>query len=221
MKRSHWVLLAGVLAVAPLSLLAEDEKDAVSQEYDRDIKKAEESKDGWIKLFNGKDLAGWRISEDGKWKVEDGEIVANGPRSHLFTDQEFKNFVFKAEVKTTPGSNSGIYFHTKFQETGWPEQGHEAQVNVTHKDPVKTGSLYNVVKRFKTPAKDNEWWTQTVIVKGRHIIIKVNDEVVVNYTEPEDVKGGRKVSQGSFALQAHDPKSVVYYRNIRAKRLPD
>ena len=221
MKRSHWILMAGLLAVAPLLLAADKDDAAVSQDYDQDIKKAEQSKDGWIKLFNGKDLTGWQISDNGKWKVEEGEIVANGARSHLFTEQEFKNFILKAEVKTTPGSNSGIYFHTKFQETGWPEKGHEAQVNVSHTDPVKTGSLYNVVKRFKTPAKDNEWWTQTVIVKGRHIVIKVNDEVVVNYAEPENVKGGRKISEGSFALQAHDPKSVVYFRNIRVKRLPD
>ena len=219
MKRSHWILLAGwlVLGLAGTALAQE----GVSQEYDKDIKKAEESKEGWIKLFNGKDLAGWKISEDGKFKVEDGLIVVSGERSHLFTEEQFKNFIFKAEVKTTPGSNSGIYFHTRFQETGWPDLGYEAQVNVTHTDPKKTGSLYNVVNRFETPAKDNQWWTQTVIVKGRQIIIKVNDEVVVNYTEPEEVEGGRKLSQGSFALQAHDPKSVVYYRNIRAKRLPD
>lgn len=220
MKRAHGLLLAGWLACGLFAVSA-DAEDAVSPEYDRDIKKAEESKDGWIQLFNGKDFTGWKISEDGKWKIEEGQIVANGPRSHLFTGQEFKNFIFQADVKTTPGSNSGIYFHTKFQEKGWPEQGHEAQVNVTHKDPVKTGSLYNVVKNFKTPAKDNEWWTQTVIVKGQQIIIKVNDKVVVNYTEPKDVNGGRKLSQGNFALQAHDPNSVVYFKNIRAKRLPE
>lgn len=220
MNRLYKVYLAGwlVLGCLAASTFAQEE---VPQDYDADIKKAEQAEDGWIKLYNGKDFTGWKISEDGKWKIEDGLIVANGPRSHLFTDEEFKNFIFKAEVKTTPGSNSGIYFHTKFQEEGWPDKGHEAQVNVSHGDPVKTGSLYNVVKKFKTPAKDNEWWTQTVIVKGRQIIIKVNDEVVVNYTEPENVEGGRKLSQGSFALQAHDPKSVVYYRNIRAKRLPD
>jgi hypothetical protein len=220
MKHSHWMMLAGWLVCGLLagSLTAQDK---ASQEYDKDIKQAEESKEDWITLYNGKDFTGWKISENGKWKVEDGLIVVNGERSHLFTDEEFKNFIFKAEVKTTPGSNSGIYFHTKFQETGWPDLGHEAQVNVSHGDPVKTGSLYNVVKLYKTPAKDNEWWTQTVIVKGRQIIIKVNDEVVVNYTEPKDVEGGRKLSQGSFALQAHDPKSVAYYRNIRAKRLPD
>jgi hypothetical protein len=219
MKRSHWILLAGWLALGLAGTAPAQE--GASQEYDKDIKKAEESKEGWIPLFNGKDLTGWKISEDGKFKVEEGLIVVSGERSHLFTEEQFKNFIFQAEVKTTPGSNSGIYFHTKFQETGWPDLGHEAQVNVSHSDPVKTGSLYNVVKLYKTPAKDNEWWTQTVIVKGRQIIIKVNAEVVVNYTEPEDVEGGRKLSQGSFALQAHDPKSVVYFRNIRAKRLPD
>ncbi len=227
MKHAHGVLLAGCLVLGSMAGLvnAQDKKDAeetVSQDYGKDIKRAEESKDGWIKLYNGKDLTGWKISDHGKWKIEDGLIVANGPRSHLFTEEEdFKNFIFKAEVKTTPGSNSGIYFHTQYQETGWPEHGHEAQVNVSHTDPVKTGSLYLVKKVFNTKAKNNEWWTETVIVDGQHIIIKVNDEVVVNYVEPKNVKGGRKLSQGCFALQAHDPKSVTYFRNIRVKRLPD
>jgi hypothetical protein len=182
--------------------------------------KANESEEGFTKLFNGKDLTGWKIAENGKFEVVDGTIRVSGPRAHLFTEKEFKNFEFRAEVKTTPGSNSGIYFHTKFQESGWPEIGHESQVNVTHGDPVKTGSLYNVRKLFKTPAKDNEWWTQTIIVKGQQIIIKINGETVIDYEEPKDVEGGRKLSKGSFALQAHDPKSVVFYRNIRVKELP-
>ncbi len=178
---------------------------------------------GWIKLFNGKDLTGWKMSDkkQGKWKVENGTIVANGPRSHLFTDTEYKNFEFKAEVKTTPGSNSGIYFHTKYQDTGWPAVGHETQVNVTHRDPVKTGSIYNTVKLFKTPAKDNEWWEQHIIVKGKHVIVKINGEKVIDYTEPEGKKGTVKIGKRAFALQAHDPKSVVYYRNIRVKKLAD
>ena len=184
---------------------------------------ADDEGDGWISLFNGKDFTGWKISdrEQAKWRVEDGMIVANGPRSHLFTVREFKNFEFKAEVKTTPGSNSGIYFHTKYQESGWPEIGHEAQVNVSHRDPVKTGSVYGIVKLYETPAKDNEWWTQHIIVKGRNIVIKINGKTVLDYTEPEGVKGPRKLSKGSMALQAHDPKSVVFYRNLRIKPLKD
>ena len=202
-RRFTLAILAGTLLL-PLGTSGED-KD----------------KDGWIKLFNGKDLTGWKIGDakQGKWKVEDGLLVANGPRSHLFTERKCKNFEFKAEVKTTPGSNSGIYFHTKYQKSNWPSVGHESQVNVTHRDPVKTGSIYGVVKLFETPAKDNEWWEHHIIVRGRNIVVRINGKTVIDYTEPEGVKGTRKLSSGCFALQAHDPKSVVYSRNIRVKPL--
>ncbi len=211
MKNTIITLALFAFGFVPLSASVGAEKD--------DAKKDEK---GFISLFNGKDLTGWKISEKGKFKVDEGRIVANGPRSHLFTDKEFKNFVFKAEVMTTPGSNSGLYFHTKYQESGWPNAGHEAQVNNSYKrDPVRTGSLYNVVKNFDAPVKDNVWYTQTITVKGQHILIQVNDKTIVDYTEPKDVKGGRKLSKGSFAIQAHDPKSVVYFRNIRVKPLPE
>ena len=180
-----------------------------------------EDKDGWISLFNGKNFDGWKIGDakQGKWKIENGNIVANGPPSHLYTIKEFKNFEFKAEVMTTPGSNSGIYFHTKYQEVGFPSTGYESQVNVTHGDPVKTGSLWGVVKLYETPAKDNKWWEQHIIVRGQNIVVKINGKTVLDYTEPKGVQGGRKISSGSFALQAHDPKSVIYYRKLRVKPL--
>ena len=180
-----------------------------------------EDKDGWISLFNGKNFDGWKIGDakQGKWKIENGNIVANGPRSHLYTIKEFKNFEFKAEVMTTPGSNSGIYFHTKYQETGFPNTGYESQVNVSHGDPGKTGSLWGVVKLYETPAKDNKWWEQHIIVRGQNIVVKINGKTVLDYTEPKGVQGGRKISSGSFALQAHDPKSVIYYRKLRVKPL--
>ena len=180
---------------------------------------AAEDKDGWISLFNGKNFDGWKIGDakQGKWKIENGNIVANGPRSHLYTIKEFKNFEFKAEVMTTPGSNSGIYFHTKYQETGFPNTGYESQVNVSHGDPVKTGSLWGVVKLYETPAKDNKWWEQHIIVRGQNIVVKINGKTVLDYTEPKGVQGGRKISSGSFALQAPDPQRVIYYRNLRVK----
>jgi hypothetical protein len=180
-----------------------------------------DSEEGWISLFNGKDLSGWKISEDGKWKVDDGRIVANGERSHLYTEREFKNFDFKAEVMTTPGSNSGIYFHTKFQDEGWPELGYEVQVNQTQGDPVKSGSLYGIVKRFSTPVKDNEWYTTQITVRGNSVTVRINDEVLYEYVQPSGVTGGRKFSEGSIALQAHDPGSTVYYRNLRIKPLEE
>ena len=99
--------------------------------------------DGWIKMFNGKDLEGWKVNENKKSVfIEDGCIVTNGPRAHVFYMGEkgiadFKNFHFKAKVKTMPKSNSGIYFHTKFLKSGWPNKGYEAQVNNTQSDPKK------------------------------------------------------------------------------------
>jgi len=175
--------------------------------------------DGWIALFNGKDLSGWKASEGVEWKVVDGCIVTPPKRSHLFTEQEFVNFEFRADVMTEPGSNSGLYFHTKYEDT-WPSHGYESQVNNTHGDPVKTGSLYNTKKLLESAAKDNAWWTQTIIVQGKKITVKVNDKVVLEYEEPEQVEGTKRLSKGSFALQAHDPKSVVRYKNIKVKPLP-
>lgn len=207
--RSTLLTLTAALFCGALALHAQEKKD--------DKPKLEA---GWISLFNGKDLSGWKASEGVEWKVEEGCIVTPPKRSHLFTTDEFKNFEFKADVMTTPGSNSGIYFHTKYEDT-FPNTGYESQVNVTHGDPVKTGSLYNVVKLYETPAKDNEWWTQEIRVKGKNIVVKINGKTVLDYTEPEGVTGTRKLSKGSFALQGHDPKSVVRYKNIMVKPLPD
>jgi hypothetical protein len=179
--------------------------------------------EGWESLFNGTDLTGWKVgdAEQSQFEVQDGMIVAKGPRAHIFTEREFKNFEFQAEVLITPGSNSGLYFHTKYQETGFPSTGIESQVNITHRDPVKTGSLYNIIRLYETPAKSTEWYTQSISVKGQRIIVKVNDKVVIDYTQPEGVTQQPCLGSGSFAIQAHDPKSVTYYRNIRVKALPD
>ncbi len=210
----HGFLVAAVSLSGAASLFAADDNPT----------------DGWISLFNGKDLTGWKANEHPEqWKVEDGKLVASGPRSHLFyvgTDEknppEFENFHFIAEVMTTPGSNSGIFFRTKWQDSDWPKIGYESQVNNTHGDPVKTGSLYEVEKNFTAPAKDNEWFTEEVIVEGKHIVTKVNGKVIVDYTEPDDPKRVKPVlgGPGTFALQAHDPKSTTYYQNIRVKPLP-
>jgi Domain of Unknown Function (DUF1080) len=207
MRQARWMVMAVMTAVLGAGYLASR----------ADEPKAEE---GWTKLFNGKDLAGWKASEGVPWTVENGVIVTPPLRSHLFTEQEFKNFEFKADCLTTPGSNSGLYFHTKYEDT-FPNNGYEVQVNQTQGDPVKSGSLYNVVKLFSSPVKDNEWYTYHIIVKAKQITVKINDKVLYEYVEPEGVSGTRRLSKGSFAIQAHDPKSVARYKNIMVKALPD
>jgi hypothetical protein len=184
--------------------------------------------EGWTPLFDGKSLDGWKVAETPEtFTVKDGAIVAHGKRAHLFyvgDEKPFKNFELRVDCMTEPGANGGIYFHTKYQDTDWPRQGFECQVNQSFKgDPKRSGSLYGVVDVKDTFVKDNEWYTETIIVKGDKVTIKINDKVVVDYTEPPNTKPGnpftRKIDQGTFALQAHDPKSVVHYKNIRVKRL--
>jgi hypothetical protein len=186
----------------------------------------------WISLFDGKSLSGWQVGDNAStFSIQNGSIVANGPVAHLFymgdvQHHQFKNFEFKAEVMTTPGSNSGIYFHTEYQEKSWPAKGYEVQVNNSHSDWRRTGSLYAIQDVREVVAKDNEWFTEHIIVQGKHVVIKVNDKVLVDYTEPENVErpknmSGRVISSGTFALQGHDPNSKVYFRNIQVKPLSD
>jgi hypothetical protein len=175
----------------------------------------------------GKDLSGWKIGEnEASFSVRDGMLVVNGPRAHAFYvgpdgNASFTDFDFQAEVMTTPGSNSGIYFHTQYQQQGWPNQGYEAQVNQTHGDPKKTGGLYNVQDNFQVPAKDNEWFTYEISVEGKHIVVKINDKTISDYTEPDKLdRSDRRLSHGTFAIQAHDPKSKVFFRNLRVRPKP-
>jgi hypothetical protein len=186
---------------------------------------------GWVSLFDGKTLDGWKVGENAAtFSVADGAIVVNGPRAHLYyvgpvANHEFKNFEFKADVMTTPGSNSGIYFHTAYQEGGWPSKGYEVQVNNSHTDPKRTAGLYSVQDNMEAPAKDGEWFTMQIVVKGKHVTTSVNGKKISDYTEPEGVERpadmkARLISSGTFAIQGHDPKSKVLVKNIMVKPLP-
>lgn len=194
----------------------------------------------WIPMFNGKDLTGWKsnaITEkqaESVFSVKNGELIVSGGRAHLFYvgkegDAKFKNFEFKAKVKTTAGSNSGIYFHTSFQDVGWPSAGYECQVNATNSDPKKTGGLYAVADVMdNAPNKDDEWFDYAIKVDGNHIIIKINGKVTADWTQPADWDPaktlnnmpGRKLGEGTIALQGHDPKSTVYYKDLFIKPVP-
>jgi hypothetical protein len=187
--------------------------------------------DGWVSLFDGKTLNGWKVGENAAtFSVQDGAIVVAGPRAHLYYDgpvqnHEFKNFEFKADVMTTPGSNSGIYFHTAYQEGGWPSKGYEVQVNNSHTDPKRTAGLYSVQDNMEPPAKDGEWFTMQITVRGKHVTTSVNGKKIVDYTEPAGVErpkdmAARLISSGTFAIQGHDPKSKVLVKNIMVRPLP-
>jgi hypothetical protein len=219
-------------------------------------KKKEENKDGWVQLFNGKDLTGWKLPEnpnpgsikeinkvekDGKvtayqgkdkndkefplWRVEDGNLIGSGPSTHLFSDRgDYENFVFRVEAQINDHGNSGQYFRTAFGP-GFPK-GYEAQINATHGDKIRTGSLYpsfgkltdedkkKILVMNDAPHKPDEWFTQEVTAEGNHIIIKVNGKTTVDWKDE-----GNTYKKGHFALQGHDPGTVVKFRKIEVKEL--
>ena len=190
---------------------------------------------GFKQLFNGKDFTGWKIGGDpNTFKIKDGAMVANGPVAHAFYDgpvgnHDFKNFELMVDVMTEPNSNGGIYFHTQYQEKGFPKKGFEVQVNNTYqRDPVKSGSLYHVKDIgedvIKDITKDNTWFTEHIIVKDKEVVVKLNGKEVVRWTQPPDWNGGREgagrvLDRGTIAFQGHDPNSTVYYKNVRIKIL--
>jgi len=213
------------LAIAPLVLAA--------------FVQAQTPEAGFTSLFNGKDFTGWKLSNPASWSIQDGAIMANGSAGpgHAFYDGPFQNHAFanfelRVDVMARANSNGGIYVLTEYQEKGFPGKGFEIQVNNTYNaDKVKTGSLYHVSDVYETTPKDDEWFTETIIVQGMTITIKVNDKETVKWTQPADWKGSvrpngtvefadRRIgTPGTIALQAHDPKSNVFYKNIRIKPL--
>ena len=196
---------------------------------------------GWQLLFDGQSLAGWNASEHkGAFTVEDGCIVTFGDpkkaaaegwkKSHLFyagavAKADFTNFELSLDIKTTPKANSGVYIHTQYQETNWPEKGYEVQVNNTHTDVKKGAGLYAIKDNLEAPAKDGEWYTMVVKVEGKHIQTFVNGKQIIDFMEPTPAAPpanmkGRLLSHGTFAIQAHDAASKVMYKNIKVRVLP-
>lgn len=185
---------------------------------------------GWISLFDGKSFDGWKESEGPSFTIEDGAIKVAGKRSHLYYDgpvqnHDFKNFEVKMQIMTKPNSNSGFYFHTKFQQKGFPDDGFEVQVNNSHTDWKRTAGLYDIKDTAATFVKDDEWFEMSIKVEGKHVVTRINGQQVIDWTEAEGAtapKGhpGRLIRSGTFALQAHDPKSIVYFKDIYVRPLP-
>lgn len=195
--------------------------------------------DGWVDLFDGKSLAGWRPGENpSSWQVADGLLTAQGAPSHLFytgpvNQAVFRNFELELEVRTRRVSASGVYFHTAFQESGLPVKGFEIQVNNVDpgegafRDREKTGSLRGLRGVYKQLQAEDQWFKLNALVRGKNVQIRLNGVLVVDYTEPtppvipSGLATGRYLDKGTFALECHDDGSRVFFRNIRVRPLPD
>jgi hypothetical protein len=190
--------------------------------------------DGWVDLFNGRDLEGWKPQGNlASWKVADGVLTANGPMCHLFYNgpvrgANFRNFELEVEAMTRPSCNSGVYFHTTYQDTGWPNKGCEVQINNTQPgEKKKSGSLYNLRNTYRQFVPDNQWFKLNIAVRGKNVQVRVNGMLMVDYYEPTpyvippSMEKERFLDHGTFALQCHDPKSNSAFRGVKVRPLPD
>lgn len=215
---------------------------------------------GFVSLFDGKTLNGWKVGDNADvFSVREGMIVMECPTTthspaHLFyvgdvNHHDFRNFDLRVDVKTFPKANSGIYFHTKYQQAEWPKFGIECQVDNSHIDWRRTGSLYgirniswgpetppgdnkeNVTILPKPPVTDNVWYAQEVIYQDGLITVKLDGKTMLVYRLPH-AEVERKLPtnmtwlpRGTFALQGHPPMpgeiSKACFKNIRVKVLPD
>ncbi|WP_321472871.1 family 16 glycoside hydrolase [uncultured Paludibaculum sp.] len=208
---------AGMLAAAPLTSADND----------------------WIDLFDGRSLQGWRPSENkNSWTVKDGNLWCDGPRSHLFYDgpvhgADFRNFELEVEARAPHAANSGVYFHTRYQESNFPQKGFEIQIcnsltgRESYEPRAMTGSLYGLRNVYKPFAVDDQWFKLAVSVRGKNIQVRLNGVLLVDYTEPnppvipDAMERERFLDHGTFALQCHDQESRTFFRSVRVRPLPD
>jgi hypothetical protein len=179
----------------------------------------------WIPLFDGKSLDGWEKvgQEASMWEVKDGAISGSGPASMLVcTKGPYKNFRYRAEIKINDGGNSGMYFRTPAKPTF--SDGYEAQIDSTHKDPIRTGSLYGMCHVYRQLVKPDTWFTYELEVRddvwrGRKTTrIKVIVDGVELY---EYLDFALTSKEGHFAFQQHDPGSKVNIRKVEVLPLAD
>lgn len=176
-----------------------------------------------VKLFNGKDLTGWKVHGTEKWYVDKGELVCeSGPDKqygYLVSDKDFKNFELKVEFKQESNGNSGVFFHCSIDGTkisGW-----QAEVAPLNKS---TGGIYESYGRGwlikPDPAKEKflkegDWNTMVVRMEGNTVKTWLNGEQMIVL---EDEKIGSAV--GKIALQIHDGGGVkVRWRKVEIKEL--
>ncbi len=217
----HWRQAAWLFALAPISALITTATAAGPAKDDA-------SESGWVSLFDGKTTEGWVALElpnqkqPSKWEVVDGMLVGSGGQSMIFSPRgDYTNFKFRAEVKINDKGNSGMYFRTPKGNTF--TNGYEAQINSTHADPIKSGSIYTFVHIYDILVPPDTFFTQEVEVKDvnfrgktvTNIKVRINGKLLYEFND-----FARTWTTGHFAFQQHDPGSRVTIRKVEVMELP-
>jgi hypothetical protein len=178
----------------------------------------------WIALFDGKTLDGWEKvgKDDSQWEVKDGTMTGSGTQSMLvYTKKSYKNFRYRAEIRINDGGNSGLYFRAKRNPTF--SDGYEAQIDSTHKDPIRTGSIYGMCHVYQQLVKPDTWFQYEIQVQDdvwrKKPVTKI--KITIDGNELYEFQDFEQTfAEGYFAFQQHDPGSTVNIRKVEVMELP-
>ena len=192
-----------------------------------------DTSDGYVSIFNGKNLDGWtymktkHYNEEVGYIVQNGEMITNGKCGNLYTNERYKNYSFRFEFKFTEGKlgNSGLGMRTEM-DASYPS-GTNFELQILDNSNPKYAKLkpyqYHGSVYGKVPAKRGflkprgEWNTQEVTVIGDHVKITLNGTVILNADLSKYPEKLRK-KEGHLLLAGHN--DGVSFRNLRIKELP-
>jgi tRNA A-37 threonylcarbamoyl transferase component Bud32 len=186
----------------------------LTQPKEAEAKPPEADEKGWIPLFNGKDLTGWKTFDGGTagWKVEGGAIIGQGELPVLFSQSNaFEDFHLRVEAMINDGGSSGILFRSPFVPYG--PHAYHARIGLTQRFAQQTGSLSDLGPYYRKLHKPNEWFTLEVLARGEHIVLKLNGVTTVDLQDA-------RFQKGHIDLDANHPPTVVRFRKIAVKKLP-
>jgi cytochrome c len=241
----HQILITNTLLTILFLGYASD-LQPVSQKTQNTLTKAE-IKAGWELLFDGKTTKGWhnfnKTTIGESWMVEDGTLMLEAGEKadggDILTEEAYENFEFNIEWKISPCGNSGIIFNVVEDEKYvYPWQtGPEMQIldNACHADAKysthRAGDLYDMIECSEVTVKPAGEWNQVRLIKNNGMVehwlngVKVvayemyTDEwlEMINQSKFKDMEDFGRAREGKISLQDHG--NVVWYRNIKIKRL--
>jgi 3-keto-disaccharide hydrolase len=189
----------------------------------------------WRPLFNGRNLDGWAVADAGgrpAFTVENGAIRTQPGRGLLwYTREKIGNATLRVIYRMSAGNgNSGIFVRIPAppnDENFAINHGIEVQIDDRDNDWHCTGVLYSMTRALARPAKPpGEWNTMDITLQGLRTIVRLNGVQVTDYdgvspvppgTFPWEPERGPRPESGYIALQHHDDKAVIYFREISVR----
>jgi hypothetical protein len=171
----------------------------------------EELSGGWILLFDGETLYGWQPNSKADWKAEGGVIsVTSGEKGLLNTTSEFDDYVLKLDFRSAKGTNSGVFLRTVPRPSDPAKDCYELNIADSGSTPFPTGSFVGR-KKAEGQHDSTDWQSYEVAVMGDRLLVKLDGQVVLDYTDPSPL------GRGHIGLQLNEGK--VEFRNIKLRPL--